>query len=315
LNDAGLLHAADAPPSSVSPLAVVADGGRLRLLPDESWSVVRAAIEALVDLPETVTPPLRDALAAILAAPGSLWRAQLAWAVGRAEGLEESRALALATSVEAFHTASLVFDDLPAMDDATTRRGQPCVHRTHGEAAAILAALALVNVGHERLAEALDDAPRDVRMRARRLAARCLGVAGILDGQARDVYDAKGDRGSADALRRAAGKSVPLLELALAMPSVVAGGPAERSEALGALAGNLGLAYQLLDDLEDAGTAAEGRNATASRLGRAGTCLATRAELARGAAHVAALSAELPALEEPLTRLLGRLHDWLDRVA
>ena len=64
------------------------------------------------------------------------WRRRTAWM---------SRAKDLAIALEYFHTASLLFDDLPCMDNASERRGVPCVHLAFGEAGAILAALALIN--------------------------------------------------------------------------------------------------------------------------------------------------------------------------
>jgi geranylgeranyl pyrophosphate synthase len=115
-----------------------------RILSEADFERVRSAIGSLIRVPPSVEGRLRGAVLEILSTTGSLWRAQLAWAVGRAEGLKSAPAMALATSVEAFHTASLLFDDLPAMDDAEFRRGRPCIHRTHGQAAAILAGLALV---------------------------------------------------------------------------------------------------------------------------------------------------------------------------
>ena len=74
----------------------------------------------------------------MVARPGSLVRAVTAYLVGIEMGVAEEAARAVACGIEYLHTASLVFDDLPAMDDARTRRGAPCPHVVHGEAVAML---------------------------------------------------------------------------------------------------------------------------------------------------------------------------------
>ncbi|NJM12209.1 MAG: hypothetical protein HC889_10265 [Synechococcaceae cyanobacterium SM1_2_3] len=77
--------------------------------------------------------------------------------------------------MEYFHTASLIFDDLPSMDDAEERRGHPCPHKVHGESAAILGALALINRGYALLWKVLSRLPRQRRHRAAELVESCLG--------------------------------------------------------------------------------------------------------------------------------------------
>ena len=72
-----------------------------------------------------------------VARPGSLVRAVIAYLVGIEMGLAEQSARAMACGIEYLHTASLIFDDLPAMDDARMRRGAACAHVVHGEAVAI----------------------------------------------------------------------------------------------------------------------------------------------------------------------------------
>src|SRR5882724_8177096 len=77
--------------------------------------------------------------------PGRLFRAMLVWRVATGLGSELELADSLACSVEYFHLASLLLDDLPCMDDATMRRGRPCPQLKHGDATVILASLALIN--------------------------------------------------------------------------------------------------------------------------------------------------------------------------
>lgn len=289
-----------------------ARGRSPRLLPARDWELLRAATRGMVAIPAGVEPRLGGAVSTALDNPGSLWRAQLAWAVGRGAGLDAERSLALACAVESFHVASLLLDDLPAMDDAEVRRGAPCVHRLYGEAAAILAALALVQEGHSRMAAALDGSSPAIRAAARALADECLGLRGILDGQARDLDQRARLEPRRDVLRRAAAKSVPLLRLALELPAVAAEVGPQLRLALRRVAESLGLAYQLLDDLADRGAADDRRAVNSSRaLGVA----ATRREVLRllEAARSASrdVGAQIPEALPVLAAAIGRLAEQL----
>jgi geranylgeranyl pyrophosphate synthase len=154
-----------------------------------------------------------------------------------------------------------------------------------------------------------------VRRRARALALRCLGPRGILDGQARDLHSPDDALVRPDALGRAAGKSVPMLTLALELPAVVAQAPRAHSDALGRLAHCLGLAYQLLDDLEDMASGASGKEAAnaTTTLGRRGTQFAVRQTLARGRSIAQSLVSSRPVLEKPFAAVFDRLDQWSTR--
>ena len=84
-----------------------------------------------------IEPRMAAAMHDILARPGSLVRATTCYLIGIEMGVPEKSARAMACGIEYLHTASLIFDDLPAMDDARTRRGAACVHVVHGEAIAM----------------------------------------------------------------------------------------------------------------------------------------------------------------------------------
>ena len=88
-------------------------------------------------------PRFEEALRHVLDHPGSLVRPRMVLLVATAYELDDAAAQDLAIALEYFHTASLIFDDLPCMDNAMERRGVPCVHFEFGEAEAILSALAL----------------------------------------------------------------------------------------------------------------------------------------------------------------------------
>jgi geranylgeranyl pyrophosphate synthase len=148
----------------------------------------------------------------------------------------------------------LLFDDLPCMDDASERRGQPCVHCQYGEAATILGALAFINRSYALLWQALADAPAERRSAAAAHAESCLGAAGVLDGQSLDLHFLRTDRTPRAVAHAALGKTVSLLRLTLVTPAVLAGVGARERLLLDRLSVYWGLAYQAADDCADLST-------------------------------------------------------------
>lgn len=297
----------------------------LELIGGDDLEALRDALAEALEPEGDLDPRLAGVVRDTLATPGSLWRPQLAWAVGRAHGLERQRALELALGVECFHVASLLLDDLPAMDDSPSRRGRPAAHLVHGEGATILAALAFVHRGYRWLWAGLGAASTERRSAASDLVEECLGLRGILDGQARDLTLTERHRApAAEVERAAAGKTVPLLRLALALPALAAGADATRIDELGRLAGHWGLAYQILDDLEDVGApraigsadtdAGRGRPNLAGALGARGALLRLRSELARARIVVARIERDLGPLAA-LERLDARFSSMRQSVA
>lgn len=219
----------------------------VRLLPPADFRQVLIGYRRGLRTSPAIEAHLAGAVGDLLGSHGTLVRAQLAYGVGRALGLEVAAARAIAVAVEYLHTASLVFDDLPAMDDARERRGRPCPHVLYGEGAAILAGLALVHRAHALVAEAGRGLPAECERRAWLRLEENVGLAGILDGQARDLHF----RADRDPSAIAAGKTTPLLRLALLLPAAFAGATPELETALDRLAGAWGRSYQALDDFRD----------------------------------------------------------------
>ena len=94
------------------------------------------AFRTSLPLPSALDPHFEETLRHVLDNPGSLVRPRMVIQVAAAYGLDAAAARDLAVSLEYFHTASLLFDDLPCMDDASVRRGVPCVHLAFGQAGA-----------------------------------------------------------------------------------------------------------------------------------------------------------------------------------
>ena len=181
---------------------------------------------------------------------GRLSRGLLAARTALATGLERETALRFGCALEYWHLASLILDDLPCMDDAMRRRGAPCLHRIHGESTALLAAMALLNRAYQLAGTALARFPVAARLEALTGMGELLGPEGILGGQSLDLqYDP--EQGALRAPGRIAWlKTGSLLWLAVKLPTTGRSSPSERLE-LRRLAVYWGVAYQLIDDLQD----------------------------------------------------------------
>ena len=196
-------------------------------------------------------PHLRQALHQAATRPGQGLRGSLVQRAAGISDLPAERANQLATAVEYWHHASLIFDDLPCMDDAQTRRGAECLHRTFGDATATLAALALVNRAYALFHQAFLTENAEVRLSAIKLVDGALGAAGILEGQAWDLRFHHGPRHARDVGRVAWRKTGALLWLSVSLPRVSEPSwPSERPH-LRALCVYWSLAYQALDDILD----------------------------------------------------------------
>lgn len=194
---------------------------------------------------------LRGVMTDTFAHPGSLARAQLAYALLKARGFSGVDARSVGVALEYFHTASLLFDDLPCMDNAEKRRGHSCPHVVHGESSAILGALALINQAYALLWNVMNRLPERSRSASADLVNECLGMNGILNGQAFDLHFSESDRGMDDVLRIARGKTVTLIRLTLMLPALMTGAGEVELACFETLSLSWGLAYQILDDFKD----------------------------------------------------------------
>lgn len=278
-----------------------------RLLSARELRHLRAAHRALLPAPAGLEPRFAAVLADLAGHPGSFARGQLAWGLLAALGAPRRRGRELAVALEYLHGASLVFDDLPCMDDAEERRGRPCPHRAHGEAPAILGALALITRAYELLWGVLGDLPAGPRARGAAVVAECLGPGGVLGGQARDLAFAAG-RGGDEVVAVALGKTVPLVRLALVLPALVGGAGDGAIAACERLSRAWGLAYQAIDDCKDRLMSREETGKSTRRDGALG-----RPNLAAEAGwepSLARLDAELAAAGEALADLAAAGLRW-----
>ena len=139
-------------------------------------------------LPKNLDPGFEDALRHVLDNPGSLVRPRLVYQMATAYGMDSIHAKELSVALEYFHSASLLFDDLPCMDNALERRGVPCTHLLYGEEGAILTALALINRAYALTWRAVSASPQTCQDDALAFIERSLGVEGVLNGQSLDLH-------------------------------------------------------------------------------------------------------------------------------
>ena len=193
---------------------------------------------------------LNDAMAYACLGGGKRLRATLVYLSADALGLSLDRADITALAVELIHAYSLIHDDLPAMDDDALRRGKPSTHIKFGEALAILAGDALQALAFQTLAEdvLLDPAARLRLIQA--LSAAC-GVQGMVGGQ---VHDMTGEHQalSLSALTEMhALKTGALIEFSAASAAIMASNQSDFEQTLRAFGAQLGLAFQVQDDILD----------------------------------------------------------------
>ncbi len=193
------------------------------------------------------------AMRAAVLSPGKRVRPMLALAAAEMLGGAADDALDLACAVEFVHCCSLVLDDLPAMDDAQLRRGRPALHREFGEDVALLAAFALLNRAYALVAETSQ------RLRLSRYSpeellhhlAQAIGTEGLIAGQALDLASDGSSPTLADLEYIHSHKTGALFLAAAELGAMAVDARRRDLEAIGAFAKNLGLAFQIEDDLLD----------------------------------------------------------------
>lgn len=193
---------------------------------------------------------LREAMRYAVLGGGKRIRPHLVYATGRLLGTPPAALDAAAAAVELLHAYSLVHDDLPAMDDDGWRRGRPTTHVVYGEATAILVGDALQALAFEALARS--DADGQLARRQVALLARAAGASGMVGGQVLDMEGEKRRFSLAEVERMHRCKSGALIHAAVLMAAAAGCPAAEEVAALDRFGGELGLAFQIHDDVLDA---------------------------------------------------------------
>lgn len=197
---------------------------------------------------------LYEPIAYALSSGGKRMRPLLVLCIAEPLGFLEG-ALKAALAVELFHTASLVADDLPCMDNAARRRFKPTLHRAYDEATALLVSYSLISHGYaalaqggEKLLQTFDDGA--IRMtRAFQVVSLQTGVHGACGGQFLDMTNQEFDERS---LRRLIEmKTASLFDIAFSLGWLYGGGECVKLAKVQKAAGHFGMAYQIADDFAD----------------------------------------------------------------
>ena len=250
---------------------------------------------------------VQQSMAYTLHAPSKRVRPVLTLLAAELCGGRNERALPAAAVMEMVHAASLILDDLPSMDDAPLRRGKPANHRQFGEAIAILAAFGLLNAAFATLAREYEP-PLAAQLAA--LVGDAVGTEGLIGGQAADLLASDQEITFPMLERIHRGKTGALFVAAATGGALTAGGSREAAGALAAFAKNLGLAFQIVDDLLDV----EGNPAETGKATRADVKKTTFVSFS-GAAGARQLAAELCATADAALAPFGPRADRLRQLS
>jgi geranylgeranyl diphosphate synthase type II len=213
--------------------------------------VVDAALDDRLPPEDTRPAVLHRALRYSVLGGGKRIRPILCIASAEAIGGTQASALLPAAAIEILHTYTLVHDDLPAMDDDDLRRGRPTAHKMFGEANAILAGDALLTLAFEWLAECEAPSPYAPNQLALELA-RAAGSQGVIGGQVEDLA-AEGKAPTADLVEYIhRQKTAALIRAATRIGAIAGGATAGQLEALTNYGEDIGLAFQIADDILNA---------------------------------------------------------------
>ena len=185
---------------------------------------------------------------------GKRFRPILLLASGEAFGAPRETLLPYACAVELIHNYSLVHDDLPAMDNDDLRRGKPACHKAFGEGLALLAGDGLLTLAFEVVSRAPSPSGHEERKDlAFREIAAATGVGGMIKGQWMDISLSPGGADEGEFLDLIGKKTGALIRASVTAGALLAGAPARGLTAAGEYGAAVGLAFQLRDDLADAG--------------------------------------------------------------
>lgn len=200
---------------------------------------------------------LFDAMRYSLNAGGKRIRPALIYAFCEACGGDLCSADMVACAMEMTHTSSLIFDDLPAMDNDDFRRGKPSCHKAFGEATAILAGDALICFPFELIAKNKNLNPEQ-KLAIIEILAECEGISGMIGGQMLDMQFENQEHVKIDELKiMCLGKTGALMQASCQMGCICGNATSEQIQAAARYGSYVGLAFQIIDDILDVTSTSE----------------------------------------------------------
>ncbi|MEB3272330.1 MAG: geranylgeranyl diphosphate synthase CrtE [Prochlorothrix sp.] len=220
----------------------------------EYLSQRKALVEVALDKSLPVVPPetIYNSMRYSLLAGGKRLRPILCLATCELAGGTIEMAMPTACAMEMVHTMSLIHDDLPSMDNDDYRRGKLTNHKIYGEDIAILAGDGLLAYAFEHLAQETQNVPADRLLQVVARLGRAVGADGLVGGQVVDLES----EGKTDTTVEMLDfihthKTAALLEVSVVSGAILAGAPPEDIQRLTRYAQNIGLAFQVVDDILD----------------------------------------------------------------
>ncbi len=213
---------------------------------------IDAQFDRLLEVPDDPRADLYRAMRHAAIGGGKRLRPLLVFATAQLFAVDKSCAARVATALECIHVYSLIHDDLPAMDDDDLRRGKPTVHKAFDEATAILAGDCLHDLAFELLAHEATHADPFVRVELISELARSSGPVGMAGGQMMDLEAEKASFDLATVTRLQALKTGALISCAVECGAILGRVAHEGRTGLRGYARDIGLAFQIVDDILDA---------------------------------------------------------------
>jgi geranylgeranyl diphosphate synthase type II len=203
---------------------------------------------------EVIPPRLLDSMSYSLLGGGKRLRPVLCLAAAERNGVRAERAMPLALALEFVHTASLIHDDLPCMDNDDLRRGRPSNHKVFGECLAVLAGFSLLIWAFEHALSGLveNGIPPVRALQAVAYLCAATGPEGMCGGQTLDTDRASQDADRDFVYRIAAKKTSALIRASVVTGALLAGAADEVTRRYSEYGEHIGIAFQIVDDILDA---------------------------------------------------------------
>jgi farnesyl diphosphate synthase len=238
----------------------IVSGGNFAALSSAMGNAAKAVegtLERVLPKPHGLHGRIHEAMRYAIFAGGKRLRPFLVVQSASLFDVNPAQALRAAAAIEVLHTYSLVHDDLPCMDDDDLRRGRPTTHKAFDEATAVLAGDALLTIAFEILAHADTNPSADVRCRLLARLAEASGSNGMIGGQMIDMRASERAFGADEVMLLQQLKTGQLFEFSCEAGAILGQAGADHQNRLRAYARDMGLVFQITDDLLDVTSTAE----------------------------------------------------------